>query len=70
MVNDRMACQASVASNHAFACRNLAYAQANAGIFINLSRVRLNRRSISTSLRTSPMINVRTLLTIWPVAAR
>jgi hypothetical protein len=61
--------QASVASNHALACRNLAYAQANAGIFINLSRVRLNRRSTSTSFRSSPTINVRTLFTIWPVAA-
>src|SRR6185436_14021285 len=40
----RMACQASVASSHALASRNFVYAHAKAGIFISLSRVRLNRR--------------------------
>ena len=65
-----MACQASVASSHALARQNFMYPHANAGIFINLSRVRLNRRSTSTSFSSSPTTNVKTLLTIWPVAAR
>jgi len=70
LLNDRMVCHACVASNHALACRNLPKAQANVGIFINLSRVRLNRRSTSTSFRSSPMINVKAPPSIWPVAAR
>src|SRR3954467_13006793 len=66
----RIACQASVALIQAFACRNLVYAQRNAGIFISLSRVSLNRRSTSTSFRSSPATKVAMLLSNWPVAAR
>jgi hypothetical protein len=54
----RMVCQASVFLSHAFASQNFVYAQAKAGIFNSLSRVRLNRRSTRTSFRSSPTINV------------
>jgi hypothetical protein len=65
-----MVCQPSVACSHALAWQYLANADVKAGISINLSRVRLNKRSTSTSLRSSPTINTRILLVNRPVAAR